>query len=161
MKLTRDMKAHLIAVYSVGVLFLFLDQILKWLANNHPNFFYYIFSPWLGWEFYKNKGIAFGIPVPQSLIIFLTPILLIFLIYFSSTKRGQLKLKHHIGMSLLASGAISNFIDRVLFEYTIDYLRIFTSVINLADILIVIGILVTFGEWDSITEKFKPSKKET
>ena len=40
---------------------------------------------------------------------------------------------------LILGGALSNFIDRLLFGITIDYFRILTSVFNVADIMIVVG----------------------
>ena len=48
-----------------------------------------------------------------------------------------------LSLILIISGALSNFIDRILFGATIDYIRIFTGVINLADVMIVVG-LFTF-----------------
>jgi len=45
-------------------------------------------------------------------------------------------------LSSKTNGALSNLIDRVLFSITIDYLRIFTSVINIADIMIVAGVVL-------------------
>ena len=44
-----------------------------------------------------------------------------------------------------------HFIDRILFSATIDYLRIFTGVINIADILIVLGAFgLFFSSWRQV-----------
>ena len=44
-----------------------------------------------------------------------------------------------LGASILIAGALSNLIDRMLYGVTIDYIRIFTSIFNLADLAIVLG----------------------
>ena len=43
---------------------------------------------------------------------------------------------------LIIGGAVSNYIDRVLFGFTIDYIRLFTGVINIGDIMIIIGAIL-------------------
>jgi lipoprotein signal peptidase len=47
-----------------------------------------------------------------------------------------------MGIGLIVAGAISNFVDRVLWGATIDYLRVLTGVINLADCVIVVGVVL-------------------
>jgi signal peptidase II len=123
----------------VGGFFLLADQILKYFARANPNFSYYIWKPWLGWELFLNKGIAFSLPFPNWLMILLTPILLLLLIAWTREKpRNKI---FYFGVALIVSGAISNFIDRVLWGATIDYLRVLTGVINLADCGIVVGVI--------------------
>ncbi|MEK7064827.1 MAG: signal peptidase II [Patescibacteria group bacterium] len=137
--------------------FLFLgDQILKYLARVNPDFAYYIWKPWLGWELFLNKGIAFSLPFPNWLIILITPVLLLLLIAWAKEK--QRSKMFYFGVSLIVAGAVSNFVDRVLWGATIDYLRVLTGVINLGDVGIVVGasLLLTyphpaiygfFGRW--------------
>lgn len=124
-------------IMSVGG-FLFLgDQILKYFARVNPDFAYYIWKPWLGWELFLNSGIAFSLPFPNWLIILITPVLLLLLIAWAKEKKRN-KL-FYFGVALIISGAVSNFVDRVLWGATIDYLRVLTGVINLADVGIVVG----------------------
>ncbi|OIO19853.1 MAG: hypothetical protein AUJ23_01445 [Candidatus Magasanikbacteria bacterium CG1_02_32_51] len=123
-----------------GFLFLF-DQLLKYFAYHNQNFHFYIIKPWLGWEYFANSGIAFGLPVPQIIIFVLTPLILLALgIWWSKNKHKNNYFC--LGISLIFAGAISNLIDRVIFSITIDYFRVFTSVMNLADIIIVIGVVL-------------------
>ena len=42
------------------------------------------------------------------------------------------------------AGALSNLIDRIVYGHTVDYVLIFTGVINLADVMIVGGFVVYF-----------------
>lgn len=124
-------------IASVGGFFLLADQVLKYFARANPDFTHYIWRPWLGWELFLNKGIAFSLPFPNWLIILVTPALLLLLfVWDREKKRGWL---FQFGVCLIISGAVSNFVDRVLCGATIDYLRVLTGVVNLADMLIVVG----------------------
>lgn len=121
----------------MGGFFLCVDQIFKYFARVNPNFAYYIWKPWLGWELFLNKGIVFSLPFPNWLIILITPILLLLLfVWVKEKKRNKL---FYFGVALIIFGAVSNFVDRVLWGATIDYLRVLTGVINLADVMIVVG----------------------
>jgi signal peptidase II len=48
-----------------------------------------------------------------------------------------------LALLLILAGAISNFIDRLLFGFVIDYLAFFSrSYLNLADLMIAAGMLI-------------------
>lgn len=134
-------KIRLITYLSVSGFFLFLDQLFKYLARTNPGFTYYLSKPWLGWEYFGNTGIAFSLPFPNWLIIILTPLIILGLIYWHS-KTKEFKHYQLLAISLIITGALSNYIDRILFGITIDYLRILTGVINLGDIIILGGIFL-------------------
>lgn len=119
-------------------LFFVVDQLAKWFAVAHPNATYYLIQPWLGWELFRNPGIAFGIPLPQIIVIPLTVLILVGgLVYIA--KKEQRTAHMILGTSLIIFGALSNLVDRLVYGETIDYIRIVTSVINLADVMIVVG----------------------
>ena len=118
--------------------FAFLDQWLKFFARTHREYTHYIIEPWIGWEYLGNGGVAFGIPVPNTLLLIVTPFILLFLSrFFLQHKKPSTTLC--VAYILILGGALSNFIDRLLFGITIDYFRILTSVFNVADIMIVVG----------------------
>ncbi len=125
----------------MGGVFLFLDQLLKYIIRTNPFSSFYIWKPWLGWEYFANPGIAFSLPFSQILLAILTPIILLWLYYAVSKEKKQNNFLV-AGLVLIIFGAVSNFIDRMLFGITIDYLRIATSVINIADIIIVLGVIL-------------------
>ena len=142
----KKMKVYLITS-TISGFFLFLDQILKYFARTNPDFSYYLLKPWLGWEYFTNPGIAFSLPFSNTLLIILTP-LIILALFIILTKQKKPSLYFVLGLQLIITGAISNLIDRVLFSITIDYLRILTGIINLADILIMSGVLLLIlGDW--------------
>lgn len=123
-------------LYGCVVFFAILDGILKILAihNKLPAIYNSIFSI----SYFANPGIAFSIPLPQTLTLIITGTLIIgFSTLFIQTNNPSLK----IALATTILGASSNFIDRLLTGYTTDYFIFFTrSAINIADILIMIGI---------------------
>jgi len=130
---------------TLGVFFLSLDQLLKYFARTNPDVVHYLGTRWLGWEYLANPGIAFSLPFPNTLLIIVTPIVVLALFVFLMRQKEHGRLS--LGILLIIFGAISNFIDRALFEITVDYIRILTSVINIADIMIVAGaVLMLWGD---------------
>jgi len=140
------MKSNHLKIYFLLSGFLFvLDQFLKYLAFHNQSFRFYLLKPWLGWEYFPNPGIAFGLPVPQFFILLLTPLILLALAYWWN--KNTHKTNHfYLGVCLIFAGAISNLIDRIVFSITIDYFRVLTSVINLANITIVIGAVLLLSK---------------
>lgn len=130
-----------IAAISTGGFFLLLDQALKYIARSHELFSYYIVNPWLGWEYLENFGIAFGIPITQYIVIPVSFIIIggLFIYTAHNQKRSTLLT---FATAIIISGALSNIIDRMFFGFTTDYFRIINSVINLADVFIVVGALM-------------------
>lgn len=125
----------------MGGFFLLIDQLLKWVARSEPDFQYYIFGKWLGWEYMANPGIAFSLPFPNWLVVLVTPpIIFGMILWLMKSFQKKSSISYFLSLIFIISGALSNFIDRVLFAATIDYLRILTGVINLADVMIVAGV---------------------
>lgn len=158
-------------LYVSGVFLLVIDRFLKWQAQNSwksPR----LFGQFFGWDPFINPGIAFGIPVPSWLVITVTIPVVGLLCYLLIRSRQQFSVvqshsnsavQSHptnsasavqsnpnsaVVLSSVASylfildGTLSNLIDRILYHHTIDYWRVFTAVINLADILIVVGFIL-------------------
>lgn len=138
-------KARLTIYILINGFFLLIDQLLKYFARANPDLTYYLWRPWLGWEYYANTGIAFSLPFPNWLIIILTPFIILgLIIWYIKTYKLQVTSYRALAISLIIFGALSNFIDRIFFGATIDYLRILTGVINLADVMIAGGVLLIF-----------------
>lgn len=129
---------HKILPILLGIGVFVFDQILKAAALTHPQAHWYFIKPWLGWEYFPNPGIAFSVPIPNAAVIALTPVILFLIGWWWVRQSGK---KNWTAASLVLAGALSNFLDRLRLEITVDYLRILYSVINLADIAIVLGII--------------------
>lgn len=123
-------------LYGCVLFFALIDGIFKILAthSNLPTLHSYLFT--IG--YFANPGIAFSIPLPQTFTLIVTGALIIgFSALLIQTKNAPLK----IALTTAILGASSNFVDRLLTGYTTDYFIFFTrSAINIADILIIVGI---------------------
>lgn len=145
-------KSHSLPLVISGF-FLVLDQILKFLARTNPTDRLHLIDNLLGWEYYGNPGIAFSLPFPNTLLVIGTPLILLLLVAYLGKKK-EVDNRTFLAACLIFFGAISNLIDRILFELTVDYLRILTSVINIADIMIIVGtILLIFPKQDQDIDK--------
>ncbi len=123
-----------------GVFGIVLDQVLKYTARHHPEYTYYILDRILGWEYFENPGIAFGIPVPHTIVIPLTIGIIATGLWYA--QKYTHTRTQYLALTLIIAGACSNLIDRILFGITIDYMRIVTSIINLADLMVIGGVLL-------------------
>ena len=95
----------------------------------------------LSFAVHKNFGIAFDIPFKRWLIITITIIIGLVLaeIAYKNWKRHS---DVAFGAIMIIIGALGNLYDRIVYEFTIDYIIILgRSAINLADILIVAGVV--------------------
>ncbi len=131
--------------------FLLLDQLLKWAAVNvwQKNI---LLNKFFGWRPYLNSDAAFGLPVPSWIIVALSVIVIALFIFLlchaeAMPKQDEGGICHNynnlqifFSLTFATAGALSNLIDRVLWGHTIDYILIFTGIINLADVLIFVGI---------------------
>jgi len=131
-------KVRVLILIIASGLFL-LDRILKWLSlhDSAP----YLINKWLGWQPFLNTGIAFGIPVPNILTVFLSILILgvVFYLIIAGTNRNTV---NFFALILIFAGALSNLIDRIWIANTVDYFLTFTSLFNLADVFIVGGFVL-------------------
>lgn len=139
------MTTALTAVVFVG------DQYLKFFAFASEKMSDLTIVPWLfGFTHHENYGIVANIPIPIGVIVFATIIIALIVFYLIIQSIGQEKILRTIAFSLILAGAFGNLYDRIVFGYVRDWILLFdSSVINLADISIFIGILMLLyrGGW--------------
>ena len=139
----------------IFLLLVVIDQISKYLIRSHGGFYI------------CNKGIAFGLKLPEILILFLSIMLVLCLgclilnykfkilneIKIKKLKNLKLienlklKIKNYrsvkIGMIIIIAGATSNVLDRLMHGCVIDFIDLkIWPVFNLADSFIVIGVII-------------------
>jgi lipoprotein signal peptidase len=108
-----------------------LDQISKYLARLKIIAF---------GKIVENPGLPFGIITPGFFSLAVTAAALILFVFFYSkyfTKQGL-----DFGYSLIVGGALSNIIDRLPDGRVADFINIGVSTMNVADVLIVAGIVI-------------------
>lgn len=108
----------------IALICILTDQIAKFLAKK-----YLTIS--------TNTGAIFGILQNQTtIIILLTFFALGFLIYYTNKLNP-------IGLGLIFGGLIGNLLDRLIYSYVIDFIKIsIWPAFNLADVFLVIGIII-------------------
>jgi len=129
-----------------------LDRLTKWLVLNSPDLYQ---SSLIELKLFKNPNLYF-ISFNSSLLYFLigAVLLLLFFLFFRSWQKKDFLLM--AGFSLIILGGLSNFFDRIIFGYVIDWIRIFflpISIFNIADLMIIGGIItlvVKFFKNDSL-----------
>lgn len=128
-----------------------LDLITKWLAKNYlsqsieivPNFFNLSLS--------FNSGVAFSIPIPNAVMIFLTPLLAAVLILLIIKNCDIEKRITKLCIILISAGAIGNFINRLWTNSVIDFLDFsFWPSFNLADSYLTVGAMLLIAFYGKI-----------
>ncbi len=122
----------------ISFILFILDRITKILALKLPAEGLFCSKEIFGINLYINKGIAFGIPLPQIISIILSVLILITLIHL------LLKAKFNtFGLCLVIIGAFSNILDKLTYNGIIDFITIkYMPIFNIADVYIVIGLTI-------------------
>ncbi len=93
-------------------------------------------------KLFENRDIAFGIPFPFGLVIVFSSIIIFILLYILVKNFYKKNYFFNAGLIFIILGAASNLWDRIKLGYVIDYVHIYIlPIFNLADILIVTGVL--------------------
>ena len=141
------MKKKLICNLGFGLLIVILDQILKFfMINKNIKIINNVFN----FTYTQNSGAAFGIGNNIVVSILTCILLIIFCIYIYKNRDT---INNYIPYTSIIAGAISNFLDRLLRGYVIDFIDIdFLSFpcFNIADICIVVGVIILM--WNIIKE---------
>lgn len=77
--------------------------------------------------------------IPNSLIIAIIIISLILIAYFAFSKSPQIQ----FSLSLIEAGLIGHLLDRILFNGALDFIPFFNFLINISDIYITLGIIIS------------------
>ncbi len=125
-----------------------LDQLTKLVIEtiigpNTSRSSYWFLGEWLGFEYVRNTGVAFGIKLGSStltLIVGTLAFLVVGVLFWRLATKNQFAA---IGAGLLAGGAVGNLIDRVRFEAVVDFVAVGPwPRFNIADSAITIGVLM-------------------
>lgn len=89
---------------------------------------------------HKNFGIAFDIPFRLEFIIVISILIGIGLFHIAY-KNLRIHPNITVATSMIILGALGNLYDRIVYDFTVDYIILFArSAINLSDIIIVTGV---------------------
>lgn len=111
-----------------------------------------IFGSFIRFERHENYGLSFNIPVPvfvPLLVALLAVIAVMIYVYRESERLNILTL---VALALFVGGTLGNAYDRMAFGYVRDWIAIYRSIVNLADVFILIGLGVLIIKQPSITK---------
>ena len=125
-----------------------LDQLTKLVIEttigpNTSQSSYWFVGDWLGFQYVRNTGVAFGIKLGSgtlTLVVSSLAFLIVGMLFWRLAAKNQVAA---IGAGLLAGGAIGNLIDRARFDAVVDFVAIGPwPRFNIADSAITIGVLI-------------------
>jgi len=130
------MNRNFFYIFTILTLVIFIDQFTKMLALN--NEYFVTNSGMMFGSFSNSSGIVRISLITSGSVIFF--MIYFGLIYFLSDKLYNLK----IGISFLFGGALSNALDKVIFNFVIDFIPIsigdYIFYANISDIIQIFGV---------------------
>ncbi len=141
----------LLAIIFIAVL-VGIDQYTKLLAVSNLNYSdnIVLIKGFLGLTLTENRGAAFGIfqGARWSFVVLTAIVLITICVYYVKLPKSKVNTWVKFSLILITSGAIGNFIDRLLNGYVIDFLQflfINFPIFNMADVFVVSGtVLLSF-----------------
>ncbi len=100
-------------------------------------------------DYLENRGSAFGILQNQKVFILFVGIIFLAVVMFILIKlpKDRKFIVAHVLLSMIVAGGIGNIIDRVRFDYVVDFISfvlIHFPVFNFADICVVVSVIGLF-----------------
>ena len=143
-----------------------IDQITKiYIINNFSHGESIpVIADFFNITYVRNKGAIFGIfsdldPSIRKPFFIILPIIALFIMLYLFKKTDKKDVIALISLSLIMSGAIGNFIDRIQYEYVVDFLdfhwknKMHYPAFNVADSSITVGVF--FMCWEILTSNKK------
>ncbi|MEI8360783.1 MAG: signal peptidase II [bacterium] len=140
------------AAYLLIAVFLFaLDRFFKdWALKGYE---FSLIKNFLSFKFAANPYIAFSLPIKGMVLNFIIASLIVGLIYYLAKEQSKFMPIFVLFFSLIILGAVSNFWDRLIYGYVIDYFDCkYFTVFNLADAMIFVGVITYLFSQKKITQ---------
>lgn len=131
--------------YMLAALLIVVDQLSKWaILQNFELYEEKILLPgFLSLFYIQNRGAAWGIFEGRMIFFYIITVFVVgYLIYMFHKEKTDSKLVG-VSFSLILSGAIGNFIDRLVNGFVVDMFRldfINFPIFNVADMCLTIGV---------------------
>ena len=111
---------------------------------------------------HQNFGIIANIPVPLFLIVAISVIILILVAFGFIRAIRRRERREAAALTLIFAGAIGNLWDRIQWHFVFDWILLFgRSAINLADVMIGIGIIWYLVDRERDNRRKEPSDTQT
>lgn len=141
LKLTEKNKTLFGFYFGFVALGIASDQIIKFLVQNP----------------FRNYDFAFSISLPLPLIYTIYFLVLAAVVIFIVKQNSRLDNLQRFSWSLVLAGALSNVGERIALGYVRDYIYLLGGILNAADFMIIIGIMLLLsGElFPGLQERFR------
>lgn len=104
---------------------------------------YWVFGDWLGFEYVRNEGVAFGLQLGNNTLTIAASILAFVAIGAMFWRLASGTVLAAVGLGLLFGGGIGNLIDRIRIGSVVDFVAIGPwPRFNIADSAITAGVLI-------------------
>lgn len=130
-------------IYAIIAVFFLADRLLKqaFLGVWRDRAFD-LWENFLELRFGANYLMAFSWPVSVGIVSAVSALILAAVIYLAFSARRRHSMNEYYCLLAIISGAVSNLLDRLSFGFVVDYISFADiSVLNLADIMISLGIV--------------------
>ena len=134
MKLHKPEFLHVLGTL-VLCLLIVADRLLKNAAQMNE----WSSTNFIGLHYFENTGVAASIAIPLPVVL-IGSLLIVSLLLGWLRTQDKLLWVHKVAVIAILLGGASNFYDRIVYGFVIDYLKIHHAIINIADILIVAGL---------------------
>ena len=113
-------------IYIIIIAGLLIDQITKYLAilylKNGNTII--LIKDWIELTYVENRGVAFGsFSGYKNVFIVISVIAFISILYYVNKKKKEISTIERILYILIATGAIGNAIDRILYTFVVDFIH--------------------------------------
>ncbi len=100
-------------------------------------------------DYLENRGSAFGILQNQKVFILFVGVIFLAVVLFFLIKlpKDRKFIAAHVMLSMIVAGGVGNIIDRVRFDYVVDFISfvlIHFPIFNFADICVVVSVFGLF-----------------
>jgi len=145
------MEGYMYIIYGlIFIFFLAIDQITKYFAVAllQGNSSVHLIGNFLRFTYVENRGAAFGILQNQRLFFIISTVVLVAFLIYMIVFNKKVTTATKLTLSLILSGAIGNFIDRLRLGYVIDFVDVRFGdfydfpVFNVADSCLVVGVII-------------------
>lgn len=157
---SRDLRSTVIFGLLVGTGALFIDRLAKLAVMDGLMRPGQIFFSWIQITTHYNSGLLGNLPLPGSLILILSFLALVLLAYGLYDALRQNCTLDFLALCLVLGGALGNLYDRLAYGFVFDWLMLFkTSIVNLADIMITLGLVIYVARHFLSVDCHRPSTK--
>lgn len=136
-------------IYIIAILGLVIDQLSKFIVTSFMDTYHSItvVEDSFFLTYIRNKGAAWGIFSNSTLILALISLVFLFFLIKYINDEVVIKKINAISFGFILGGIVGNLIDRLIRGYVVDFfsfviLGYHYPVFNIADVLIVIGVIL-------------------